>query len=206
MSEWTEYTKLLAGLIAIVNPLGAIPVYLSLTTALSIVEKKRVAVVAAISAAIILIFFSLAGTAILSFFGITIDAFRVAGGLLLLTMALNMMGTTAPPDQATDSDDSKTIGIMPLAIPLMAGPGSISTVIVYTEQSSTLEHRLLVGAVILTVAAAIYIALRGGAMGSRFIGPLTVTVFNRIMGLIIAAIAVEFILDGIAGHFPGLLG
>jgi len=206
MSEWTEYTKLLAGLVAIVNPLGAIPVYLSLTASLSIAEKKKVAGAAAIATALVLIFFSLAGTAILAFFGITIDAFRVAGGLLLLMMALNMMGATAQQDHDPDPGDSKTIGIMPLAIPLMAGPGSISTVIVYADQSASLEHRLLVGGTILTVAVAIYVALRGGAMGSKVLGPVTVTVFNRIMGLIIAAIAVEFILDGIAGHYPGLLG
>jgi hypothetical protein len=81
MSEWTEYTKLLAGLIAIVNPLSAVPIYLDLTASLSVVEKKKIAIVATISTAIILIFFSLAGTAILTFFGITIDAFRIAGGI-----------------------------------------------------------------------------------------------------------------------------
>ena len=206
MSEWTEYTKLLGGLIAIVNPLGAVPIYLSLTASLSVAEKKKIAIVAAISTAIILIFFSLAGTAILTFFGITIDAFRVAGGMLLLVMALNMMGATAQQEQSTDPDDVKTVGIMPLAIPLMAGPGAISTVIVYSEQSTSLEHRLLVAGVVLTVAAAIYIALRSGALGSKFLGPVTVSVFNRIMGLIIAAIGVEFILDGIAAHYPVLLG
>jgi multiple antibiotic resistance protein len=205
MSEWTEYTKLLAGLIAIVNPLGAIPIYLQLTASLSITEKKKIAAVAAISTAIILILFTLGGTAILSFFGITIDAFRVAGGMLLLVMALNMMGAVAQEKHSTDPDDMKTIGIMPLAVPLMAGPGAISTVIVYSGQSASLVHTMLVVGVVLTVAAAIYVLLRGGALGSRFLGPVTVSVFNRIMGLIIAAIGVEFILDGIAAHYPGLL-
>ena len=205
MSHWSEYTKLLAGLIAISNPLGAIPVYLSLTAKLSLDARKHVALTTAIAISVTLIFFSLVGEEMLAFFGITIDAFRIAGGLLLLIMALKMMGVSGESDSTPTATDSAAVGIVPMAIPLMAGPGAISTVILYAEQGDSFQHTLLVTGVILTVAIVSFIVLRIGLRESRFLTPTASKVFDRIMGLIIAAISVEFILDGIAGHFPGLL-
>lgn len=204
MSDWTEYMKLLAGLVAITNPLGAIPVFLSITNSLELKDKYKVATSAAVATAVVLIFFSLVGTSILKFFSITPDSFRIAGGLLLLLMSLRMMGATAGVDPAQDVADKESLGIVPLALPLIAGPGAISTIIIYSEKSASMQHHLLVVGAILTVAALVYVALRGGIVGARFMSPVAVTVFNRIMGLIIASISVEFILGGIIGHFPSL--
>ena len=120
-------------------------------------------------------------------------------------MALKMMGVSSEIDGAPAESDSAAIGIVPMAIPLMAGPGAISTVILYAEQGDSLQHTLLVTTVILTVAIVSFLVLRIGLRESRFLTPTASQVFDRIMGLIIAAISVEFILDGIAGHFPGLL-
>ena len=204
MSEWTEYTKLLVALLAICNPIGALPVFLGLTAGMSSERRRRITTTVSIATTITLLVVSGIGTQILSFFGITLDAFRIAGGILLLIMSMGMMGVTAGSNQPGHADDAASVGVVPLAIPLMAGPGSISTVILHVGHDPTFLHRWTIAAVILTIGIMIFFILRGGLLGVRFLSPVTLTVFNRIMGLIIAALGVEFIIDGILAHFPAL--
>lgn len=210
MSLWTEllniteYVKLSIGLIAICNPLSTLPVYLALTEQFSSSQKKRTVLVAALAFVVILILFTFMGEVILQFFGITIEAFRIAGGIYLLLMALEMIrgNPSSAHKQTPNAADMYSIGIVPLAIPLTAGPGAMSTIIVYAHRHISLAHDLLVSAVVVTVGIIFYLMLWFAPLASKMVGKAGLTVFNRIMGLIIAAIAVEFIIDGLAVHFP----
>ena len=210
MSLWnellniTEYVKLSIGLIAICNPLSTLPVYLALTEQFSSSQKKRTVLVSASAFVVILILFTFMGEVILQFFGITIEAFRIAGGIYLLLMAMEMIRgkSSSVHKQTPNAADMYSIGIVPLAIPLTAGPGAMSTIIVYAHRHISLAHDLLVSAVVVTVGIIFYLMLWFAPLASKMVGKAGLTVFNRIMGLIIAAIAVEFIIDGLAVHFP----
>ena len=205
LSNWTEYTKLLIGLFAVSGPLTSLPVYLALTAGRAESEKVRVAMVAVFTYVVTLICFTYLGGAILHFFGISLAAFRIAGGLLLLLTALDMMRSDGDEQRIEKLKDSKSsIGVVPIAIPLMAGPGAISTIVIYANAHETIEHSLLVSLVIATVALLLYLNLRlAVAMGPLF-GKTGTTVMNRVLGLIVASIAIEFMLHGIAEHFPKL--
>ena len=206
LTNWTEYSKLLIGLFAIAGPLSTLPVFLGLTKDRSTSEKNRVALVAVITFAIALIIFTYFGQAILNIFGISIAAFRIAGGILLLLTALDMMRSDdgEQPVERTTNSKSMAIGIVPIAIPLLSGPGAISTIIVYANAHQSMEHLLLVSLVIITVALLVYLTFRLALAMGPLLGDTATTVMNRVMGLIVASIAIEFILHGIAEHFPQL--
>lgn len=208
LSNWNEYTKLLIALLAMEPIPVIVPLFLGILGNRSMNEKKKIALYGIVAFVVTMIVFTFFGGIILNMFGITIHAFRIAGGLLLLLMALEMM-RSAPPD--ADSDDvvdssasAIAVGLVPLAIPILAGPGAISTIIIIASEHDSFSHRLLVTAAILAVAVVVYFALRLALSSERLFTPTTAVIFNRIMGLIIAAIAIEFMLDGIAGHFPNL--
>jgi len=201
--NWQEYMKLFGGLLAIVNPIAAVPIFMGLSKNLSSKEKNHVAFIATFSAALTLILFTFLGENVLGFFSITIEAFRIAGGLLLLLLALDMMRASKYHDKPV-IEDVKTIGLLPLAIPLLAGPGAISTVIIYTHKHTSFSHDLLVVSVIVSVLMLAYILLRGASVIEKVIGDVGLKVFNRIMGLIIASMAIEFIIDGLFHHYQKL--
>jgi multiple antibiotic resistance protein len=205
--DWTEYTKLLIGLLAIASPLSAIPIFLGLTSDRTPAERQRIALVAASVAAATLLVFTFLGKALLSLFGITIEAFQIAGGILLLLMALGMMGALPGATTSDESDSSgrASIGIVPLAIPLLAGPGAISTILIYAHRHESLAHDLLVSGVIISVMTIVFLTLRLSTVIGPKLGKTGISVLNRIMGLIVAAIAVEFIVDGLAARFPALV-
>jgi multiple antibiotic resistance protein len=209
MIEYTEYTKMLIGLIAIVNPIGAVPIFISLTTGLD--DKDRRTIYRTTTWAVFLILMSalILGEAILDFFGITISSFRVAGGILILLMAISMMharttGVKRTDEEAEESTHMNSIAVVPLAIPLLAGPGAISTVILYAHRDASLLHYSLVALVILLVCVLLYLAFRSVKYISQYLSQTAVNVFARIMGLILAAIAIEIIANGVKGLFPNL--
>jgi multiple antibiotic resistance protein len=204
--NWNEYTKLLIGLFAISTPIAAIPIFLSLSGAFTDIEKKRIALVTSVTYAITLLVFTYFGQMILNVFGITIGAFKVAGGILLLFSALEMMRSSPSPPSIEDASTSTpiSIGIVPLAIPILSGPGAISTIIIYAHHHESAAHSMLVSGVIITVALFVYFLFRASLGLGPILGKTTTLIMNRVMGLIVASIAIEFILDGVAGHFPKL--
>jgi multiple antibiotic resistance protein len=207
MLEWLEYGKLLVALWALVHPVGAVPLFLSMTEKCP-AERRHVGRVAAIAVGVILILCVFVGQALLLAFGIDIPSFRVAGGLLILFAAFAMMHmpdlrtqeTTEDTHEATVND---SVAIVPLAMPILAGPGAISTVIVYAHKSTSLSHHLLICAVIVAVAASTFVVFRLALVIGALLGRTGMRVFTQIMGLLIAAIAVEFITQGLATIFPG---
>jgi multiple antibiotic resistance protein len=207
MLDWPEYGKLLVALWALVHPLGAIPIFLSLTEHRP-AERRHIGFVAATAVGVILIACVFVGQALLQVFGIHIPSFRIAGGLLILLVALAMMHTPSHGTQEVRQDaqgftTNNSVAVVPLAIPILAGPGAISTVIVYAHQSASLSHHLLICAIIVAVAASTFVVLRLALVIASLIGPTGMQVFTQIMGLLIAAIAVEFMTQGLAAIFPG---
>lgn len=209
MLDWSEYTKLLIGLLAIVNPVGAIPIYLGLTQCREGRDCQRIARTTTLAVAAILLTTLATGELLLALFGISLASFRVAGGILLLLMAVSMLhardhGARSTVDEARESADRESVAVVPLAIPLLAGPGAISTVIVYAERGNSAVHYLCIGGIILLVSAAVLTALRTAPALHHVIGQTGMNIITRLMGLITAAIAVEIMSAGLIGLFPAL--
>lgn len=209
MHEWTEYAKFFAGLLAIVNPIGAVPVFVSLTNNQTSSERARTALLAAASVGTVLLVGLFTGEAILRFFGISIASFRVGGGILILLIAISMMHARVSPakqteEEAQDAADKESVAVVPLAIPLLAGPGAISTTIMYAHRMPTRSHYAILGIEILLVALIVWCIFRLAPRLVDILGRIGINVLTRIMGLILAAIAVEFMANGLRQLLPGL--
>jgi multiple antibiotic resistance protein len=207
MLNLNEYLHLSAGLISVVNPIGIIPTFITLTSARTNDDRKRTAVVCALSVASVLLIAMLAGEPILSFFGISLPSFRVAGGILVLLMGISMLRATDDrarhtPEEREESYEKQSVAVVPLAIPLLSGPGAISTTIVYAHLEHSLTHYLMTGLVILLVSSIVLITLLLAPRISTLMGNTGMNVVTRIMGLILASIAVEFIAKGLLVLFP----
>ncbi len=205
----SEYAKFLLGLLSIVNPIGAIPIFIELTQNQSPRERSRTGGIAAAAGCGVLLASLVSGEAILRFFGITIASFRVGGGILLLLMAISMLHARVSPakqteEEARDTAQKESVGVVPLGVPLLAGPGAISTVILYADRGGSVLHYGLLAAIIVVVAVACWLSFRTAPYLARLLGRLGINVVTRIMGLIMAAIGVEFIASGLRGLFPGL--
>lgn len=210
MFYWNEYLQLLVGLVAVVNPIGAIPIFIALSAHRAPQERRQTASVCAFSVAVVLCTALLAGEPILHFFGIGLPAFRVAGGLLVLMMGMSMLHAhnswaRHTPEEQEESFGKESVAVVPLAIPLLSGPGAISTVIVYGHNGHTLPHYLLVVSVILTVALLILAVLRAAPKIADVMGGTGMNVVTRVMGLFLASIAIEFMAKGLGELFPVLL-
>ena len=209
MLDWAEYTKFFLALLVIVNPIGAVPVFVSMTAQNSAEERKRIARVASISVAIVLIVAALGGEPLLTFFGITIASFKVGGAILILLLAISMMhatptGEKQTPEEAREAVDKESIAVVPLAIPLLSGPGAISTTIIYATERSSLGH---VGSIIvccLLASLATWVALWAATPVSQWLGKTGVNIAIRLMGLLLAAVAVEIFASGLLVLLPGL--
>ncbi len=209
MVEWVEYAKFFAGLLSIVNPIGSIPIFVNLTANQSPAERHRTGLLAAVSVAMVLGVVLVTGEALLHFFGITVSSFRVGGGILILLMSISMMNARMSPvkqteEEAQDAAEKHSVAVVPLGIPLLAGPGAISTVIVYAHSDPSLTHHLLLGAEILGVAGAVWVSFRLAPFIASKLGRTGINVVTRIMGLIMAAIGIEFIANGLKELLPGL--
>jgi len=211
MEHWTEYAKFFVALAAIVNPIGAVPVFINVTADQLAGDRNRTARVAAATAGGVLTVTLLCGEAILRFFGITIASFRVGGGILILLMAISMLHARMSPakhteEEARDSAERDSVAIVPLGIPLLAGPGAISTVILHAQRHVAAEHYLLLELAIALLTSLIWLIFRLAPLISRVLGRTGINVVTRIMGLIMAAIGVEFIALGLKQLFPLLAG
>lgn len=204
-----EFLKFLIALLAIMNPLGAVPVFVTMTGGQSAGERARSALMTALTVLITLAVSAAAGQSILAFFGIDIDDFRVAGGIVVLLMALSMLHAEPSaihhtPEEASEGAEKDNPAVMPLGVPLLAGPGAIATVILFAQQAGGMPGFAAIAAVILIAAVAVYLALRLGAPLAHALGRTGLNIVTRLMGLIIAAIAVSMIAAGLARLFPGL--
>jgi len=206
---WTEHIKFLLGIFAILNPLGAIPIYLSMMTDRRKELMDRTAFKASVAVAVILTIAVWSGDSLLSFFGIGIPAFRIAGGLLVLLIAIAMFGAKTSSAQHTDAEQAEgeaknDIAVVPLAIPLLAGPGAISLAIVDAHQAGNITGKLAFNMGILGVVVIVWLVLRLAEPIGKRLGTGGLNIATRVMGLILAAMAVQFMADGMLELFPGL--
>ena len=207
MLELQEYLKIFIGIFAILNPLGALPLYLSLTAHHSEHDKKYVAMTAAKAATIILLVTLFFGELILSFFGISVNSFRVGGGILILLMAISMLhaqtsGAKNTEAERVEASTRESIAIVPLAMPMLAGPGAISSILLYGNRAHDWQHYLIVSAEIVIVGIIIAILMRLSGKIAKQLGQTGMNIITRVMGLILAAISIEFISLGLKGLFP----
>ena len=209
MIDWTDYAKFFIGLLAIVNPIGIVPVFVGLTRNLSDRDRNVIGLRASITVGAVLVVALLMGEAVLNFFGISLDSFRVAGGILILLMAISMLhGGMSPAKQtseeAQDAEEKDNIAVVPLGMPLLAGPGAISTIIIYSHRGHGLTHVALLLSIALALALLTWLALRAAPAIADRRGRTGLNIVTRIMGLILAAIGVEFMANGLKQLFPGL--
>lgn len=204
-----HYLKIFTGVISVLNPLGVVPVFLGLTSARDPAERKSIARTTAFSTALILMLAAISGQAILDFFGISISSFRMGGGILILLMAISMLHAKTShakhtPDEAKEAEDMDSIAVVPLAIPMLAGPGAISAVIVYAHEVKNIQEISVLGGVILLSGIIVWSVLRLAVPIGTKLGKTGINIIVRIMGLLLAAIAVEFMAAGLKGLFPSL--
>ena len=200
-------------LFVIVDPIGTAQIFVPLTSGMPPARRRSVAARASIIGIAILALFGLFGEAVLGFVGISMPAFRIAGGILLFLTALEMLfsrRTKRREDQAAE-DDGDDPSVFPLAIPLLAGPGSITTMILLTDRASGPVEVLLVHLVMALVIAVAFVLFLAAGPIERLLGPVGLNVATRLLGMLLAALSVQFVIDGfvgvgLAGPGPGVGG
>lgn len=191
----------LSSLLAIINPLSATPLYLALTVGYTPERRRRTVRNAVLTAFSVLLAFSLLGGTIFQLFGITIHAFRIAGGIIFFGIGMDMLQAKRSRVKSTEEEEreglaKQDVGITPLGIPMLTGPGAITTVLVLMTQARTPVHVAVVFGAIVLVLAATWLVLSAAPRVVRFFGQTGLNVMTRIMGLLVTVIAVQFIIDG----------
>ena len=203
--------KPLIALLAIVNPIGAIPFFISFTTGFSRQQRERTIRVSAFSAFLVISISAVAGLRIIEFFGISIASFQVGGGTLLLISSLQMLNARQAETSAEDvtegaskADAGDSIAVVPLTIPLLTGPATISTMVIYAERT---RHWWQLGTLVVygvVIGVAVFLDFSASGRIAQVLGRTGINVMTRLMGLILAAMAVEIMADGLLKLFPVL--
>lgn len=205
MLDFTEYAKIFISLFAILDPIGIIPIIIAFTAMLDQQKRARVGRMASLSVCAILLVSLVLGEVLLQFFGIRIDSFRTAGGILLLLMSFTMLfGDKNEQASVADGDATSSIAIVPLSTPLLAGPGAISTVILDAHKGTGILHYMVMAFEIGLLSLSVWLTFLVAPWIAQRMGRTGINIFTRLMGLILASIAVEFIAVGLKGLFPAL--
>ncbi len=206
-----DLLKPLVALLAIVNPIGVIPFFIHFTQHFSPEQRRRTIRISAFTAFVVIALSALAGMKIIAFFGISIASFQVGGGTLLLISALSMLNAQpaeSKPSDVTEGDEKvdagDSIAVVPLTIPLLTGPATISTMVIYAQRTTVWwEVAALMGFGVV-VGAATWLAFSASGRIAKLLGRTGINVMTRLMGLILAALAVEIMADGLTHLFPVL--
>jgi multiple antibiotic resistance protein len=199
----SEYTLLAASsLFVIVDPFAVIPAFLAMTPTDTPEDRVKMARLACCVMAGVLIVFAAAGKYIFKFLGITMPAFQLAASIVLLLVAIDMLRAQRSRVQETHEEtaagvEKTDIAVAPLAIPMLAGPGAISTAILLQNQALNVAQHIALYACILGVSVASYLVLRVSARGARWLSPIAMSITVRIMGLLLAAVAIQFALNAV---------
>ena len=204
-----EYLRFAVTLAAILNPFAAIPFFLIVTRDGAGLDRRRTAAVAAATVAVILAGSAIAGDSVLTLAGTSLGAFRIAGGIVLLLMGLSMLGAQPGSVRQTQEEASvaaqqESVAVVPIGIPLIAGPGSMSAVIVQMQRGTGAGHLVAVLGCVAAVSLACWLSLRFAKPIGRALGPLGLNVVSRLLGLLLSAVAVEMMANGVKELFPGL--
>lgn len=191
-------------LFVVVEPISIAPLFLAMTEGSGRAERARMAKLACSTMAGVLLVFSVAGGRLLEFLGISVAAFQTAGGVLLLLIALDMLqaqesSRKITPEESAAGTVKDDVAITPLAVPLLAGPGAISTCILLANQAPSWSHRFALYGVVLLMSLLSFVVLRLANRGATWLNPLFLRVVTRLAGLLLAALAVQFVFDGLKG-------
>jgi multiple antibiotic resistance protein len=204
-----DIVKPLITLLAIVNPIGVVPFFIHFTQNFTPEQRQRTIRVSAFSAFIVIAASALAGLQIIQFFGISLASFQVGGGLLLMTSAIQMLNAKPAESRKEDVvegsskvDAGASIAVVPLTIPLLTGPATISTMIIYADKTKHWWQLAVLVGYGVVVALATYAVFSASGRIARALGQTGIDIMTRLMGLIIAAIAVELLADGLSKLFP----
>lgn len=198
-----EYILLAASsLFVIVDPLATVPAFLAMTPTDTPEQRVKTARLACLVAAVVLLAFSMAGKWIFKFLGITMPAFQLAASVVLLLIALDMLRAQRSRVQETPEETEAglkqaEIAVTPLAVPMLAGPGAISTAILLQNQAANFGQRLALYLCVIVVCVATYVILRLSARGARWLSPIALSITARVMGLLLAAVAIQFALNAL---------
>ncbi len=195
------FLKFAAALVAVLNPLYGIPIFLSMTKDKSPAERRRIATIVGVTIFVAATICTVIGEEILSFFGITVPAFQIAGGIIILGIGLSMLRADEPSkgDQKARSDaenQHSNIAIVPLTIPLILGPASIATIILFAHLLDDGQEIVTMLPIVALISLAIWLGLMFAEPISRVLGETTMSVVTRIMALLLTAIAVEMVING----------
>lgn len=209
--DFTLYVKFFLGLVAIINPVGLLPVFVSLTSHQTEPERNQTAKVANIAVVIILLVTIFAGQHILNMFSISLSAFRIAGGSLIAIIAMSMLQgklgeVKRNKEEVGESSAMESVAVVPLALPLMAGPGAISSVIVFAAENNTWVNLAGMSAAVVVFGLLSFLLFRMASVIYKILGKTGINVITRLMGLIMLSIGIEVIAAGFKGMFPSLLG
>ncbi len=211
----TEIIKIILAFLVLINPFSALTLFLDLTRGYSMMNRRKVARIACLTIFITISFFTVVGETLLKALGISIGSFQLAGGILVFLIALNMMngeGNPVKPDQENFDVDhvqnappTTAAAVVPLAIPMMIGPGGISTVIIYSSQVSGILQisAILIAGLLISIFC--YVALMAAGRISRLLGDTGLNIMSRIMGMLLAAVSIEIIVNALRSLFPVLL-
>lgn len=206
---YADTVKFIVAMIIMMNPLGSLSIFLQLTERYSRKHQRQIAINAGIAMAVILLVTVWTGKGFLSLLGISIPAFRFAGGIILLLMGLSMLQSKESAISHTPSDneaakEQHSIAVVPLALPIIVGPGTISTVIIFVGDFYQSVYKLSISVICAALAFAMAAMLYFAHPIANFVGPAVIKVVIRIMGMIIMAIAVGMLAEGLMGLFPAL--
>jgi multiple antibiotic resistance protein len=205
--------KALVTLLAIVNPLAAVPFFIHYTQEFTPAQRARTVFISSLSAFLVIAIAALAGLQVLAFFGISLASFQVGGGLLLMTSALSMLNAQPAESRSNAEEIQETaersaarasIAVVPLAIPLLTGPATMSTVVIFAEKARNFSQLATLIGYGLVVALATFVCFKAAQPIARVLGKTGINVMTRLMGLILAALAVELMSEGLIKLFPAL--
>lgn len=199
--EITTLISIFAALFIVLDPFALVPLFLAMTRGMSAHRRRTVALHSCMTAAILLCLFGAFGEAILEFIGISMPAFRIAGGVLLFLTALDMLfeRRTKRRENQAGAEEHDDPSIFPLAIPLIAGPGAIATIILLTGEYEGYLGLAWVLGVMLFVMCLMFVAFLSATLLERLLGKTGINVVTRVLGMLLAALAVQFVIDGLLG-------
>ncbi len=204
-----EYAlKAFAAYFSIINPLGIMPVFVSMTTALTFRQRRKVATKASILAFLTMILFAVAGEMVFRFFSITADSFRIVGGIIFFMMGYEMLQARISRVKFTQEEEKvymEDISITPLAIPMICGPGAITNSIIFWTDAGSFEHKSVLIAIIFLIVLITWIVLVGAGKIMNYMGETGNKIMLRLMGMIVMVIAVEFFFAGLRPILQSIL-
>lgn len=213
----TQVLKIFLAFVVLINPFAVLSLFLDITRHATMEQRRTVALISSLTVFIAIGFFTLAGQSVLQVLGITLGSFRVAGGLLVLLIAISMVNGAGNPAKAPNPNTANALAhepkvfngaamaVVPLSIPMIIGPGGISTVIIYAADAKGAKGLFAIIAAGLIISIANYLILMGANKVSKFLGDTGLNILNRIMGMLLAAVAVEIIVAGLKEIFPKLV-